>query len=575
MKPFLVILLALCCAGARAAPFPAYHISDPQYALRFDGTLQDPAWSRAAVSDGFFENLPLDRVAAGARTEVRVLYDSAYLYIGVKAYDPLPDAIRAPFARRDRISGEQDSVTFYLDATGGRKAAQLFRVNARGSLSDGTYNDQAGEDLAPDVAFAARTAAFDGGWSAEIRIPYASLIYTDPARTPWNLLVMRNMTRTQRVRMASQEMPRDTSCTLCYAEPITGMRALEPSRSWSVIPQLVVRSSRDSAAGKGRDLTHDLSLDMEARVAAGTVLAATLNPDFSDTELDAPQLSGNTSFSLFTPEKRTFFLQGADIFSMPQRAVHTRAVTDPAWGIRVTDRTQNGATAALTARDQGGGVVLIPGAYGTAYARQNFNSQVTLVRSTRRVGDTALGAVLTDRTLEHGRGYNRVLGGDAVWQKGDGPRVQAQLLVSETTALPDSAGELAYGAARRGHAGYVDWMMQAPQWYGELSVQDISRNFRADNGFFSQAGFTSVFGEVRRKFGKQGVLNAFNLYAFGENKTDTDGSVLFRGLGAGAWMQGPFDSTVNIQLKPVNRTRIRQGGPLFAPKQLWMRAEWT
>src|SRR4029079_2160674 len=103
------------------------------------------------------------------------------------------------------------------------------------------------------------------------------------------------------------------------------------------------------------------SLDLKWRPRAGVVGDGTVIPDFSQVELDTPQLAGNTQFALFFPEKRPFFLEGSDILQSPFPAIYTRSVTDPAWGARVTQRTQGFDGTAMVTRDQGGGLVLLPG----------------------------------------------------------------------------------------------------------------------------------------------------------------------------------------------------------------------
>lgn len=557
----LLASLALAFATPARADFQAYHVNGGSPPPNFSGRLDDPSWAKAPVFDAFHQRNPQDNMPAKVRTEVRIMYDDRYVYFGIKAFEPNPEAIRAPFSRRDKTLGDQDLMILFLDPTGSRKAAQFIRVNPRGSVSDGAFSDTSGEDFSPDFDFDTATGTFDGGWTAEVRIPFSSLAYTDPKTTPWNLLVLRSYLRDERYRLANAPMPRDSSCFLCYAAPVHGLAAPQPKLNWSATPQLRLQSSRQDPGRRENEAA--ASLDLKIRPSAGVAVDLTVNPDFSQVDLDAPQLSGNSAFGLFFPEKRPFFLEGADMLATPQRAIYTRAINDPSWGARVTRRNAGTDMTLLTTRDAGGGLVLLPGSYGTGYAAQDFSSRATIARGVYRSGNSAYGVVATDRTLSDDRGYNRVLGPDFTWDRGDAGRINAQLLVSDTTALPDAQGRLVRGVSRHGHAARANYEAQDATWYGTVDVQQVSQDFRADNGFFEQAGFRNGFAEVRRKFGNTGPMNVFNLYAYGARKIDMDGDVIDQGASIGLWMQGPYDSAINLKLKPANEVRVRKGGKLL------------
>ncbi len=237
-------LCALLAATAPAHAIEAYRLAAEGQTIQLDGVPDEAWWQAAPLHDRFYETQPADKVAAKVRTEVRLAYDSRYLYVAVKAWDGAPEQLRAPFARRDKASTDQDYVGLFLDPSGAGKAAQMILLNARGALSDGSFSDTGGEDRAPDFDVEAATARFDGGWSAELRIPFASIPYSATDAGAWKLLVMRNMTRDQRYRMYSSPVSRTTNCTLCYAEPVTGLAQLPTGLSWSATPQLVSRRTR-------------------------------------------------------------------------------------------------------------------------------------------------------------------------------------------------------------------------------------------------------------------------------------------------------------------------------------------
>lgn len=562
-------------AGPAAANFQAHRLQATE-TVKLDGALDEPAWQRAPVKDTFFENEPRDRIPSKSKTEVRLMYDGKYVYIGIKAYDPDPSQIRAPFFRRDKISGDQDFIGLFIDATGARQNAQILYFNARGAFADGMLNSAGEEDYAFDYDVEVVTARFDGGWSAEVRLPFSSVAY-DAAHPNWNLLVFRNIVRDQRYKNFSAPVTKSSNCLMCFAEPITGFNDLPSGLNWTATPQLVLRKGRDRWEGTpGQDYSgRDLSLDLKVRPDSATVIDATINPDFSQIELDAPQLSGNTRFALFVPEKRPFFLEGSDMLQTSFRAIYTRAITDPNWGARYTRRDGRTDVTLLTTRDAGGGQVLIPKSYNTDYAAQDFSSQATIARAVYKGDQLTLGALLSDRTLMDGRGYNRVLGTDFRWQRTDTERLTGQLLTSSTTAQPDANGSLHKGPRTTGHAATVIYQNESDRYAVNGALEDVSVGFRDDNGFISQAGERMWKTELTKKFGKTGVWNDFNLYIHAERKFDYSGNVIYNDYSPGLFVKGPYDLQLNVRVRPANAIRIKQDGELFRQRTVWAKLDAT
>ena len=200
---------------AAHAGFQAHQLQKNEV-VKLDGKLDEAVWKSVTPHTNFFQTQPFDNVAAHLRTEVRVMYDDRFLYVGVTGFDNDPSQIRDSFARRDKISIDQDFFALYIDPSSGHKAAQVFYVNARGALMDGIYSDTSGDDTAPDYEYSASPARIDGGWSAEFKIPFSSIAYDKHSTTPWSLLVLRNMTRDQRYRMYSGAVTRAITLVACH-----------------------------------------------------------------------------------------------------------------------------------------------------------------------------------------------------------------------------------------------------------------------------------------------------------------------------------------------------------------------
>jgi Domain of unknown function (DUF5916)/Carbohydrate family 9 binding domain-like len=572
MRRIAALAIALLVPAAAHA-IEAYRIG-PTEKIVLDGKFDEPAWSHAEPWDRFYEMSPQDKIEAKVRTEVRFAYDAHALYAAVRAFDPKLEELRAPFARRDSVLADQDMVVLFIDPVGNRKFAHFVRTNPRGVIADGLYNEDSGnEDFSPDFDVEVATGRFEGGWTAEFRIPFSSLRYSDPPSKEWSVLVFRNWPRDQRYRMASSPLPRDSTCFLCLNEPLTGLGELPATRFLTVTPQLTLRSTenRDLDAPRRRDHEIVPSVDLKWRPRADVVVDATVNPDFSQVELDTPQLAGNTQFALFFPEKRPFFLEGADILQAPINAIYTRSITDPAWGVRATQRRDNFDGTVLVTRDDGGGLVLLPNTYGTDSAAQNFKSTATFARGRLQVAGATVGGLLTDRTLDNGA-YNRVAGPDVAWFPTTEHRLRAQVLGSWTTAQP-AGGTFAKGELQSSHYVFLDWAYNGAQWIQYLRMEDVGRDFRADNGFIVQNGYRTVYSETTRKFLDVWGFNEVSPYLNAEYKTDPSGGVQYQQNNLGLRVGLPRATTFSMEYRPNNLVAVRPDGGLRKRDQYYLSLE--
>src|SRR5262249_47904010 len=128
------------------------------------------------------------------------------------------------------------------------------------------------------------------------------------------------------------------------------------------------------------DAKADGGVDVKWNPSANSAIDLTVNPDFSQIESDVAQISANQRFALFYPEKRPFFLGGVDLFDTPIQAVYTRTITDPAWGARATGKVGTLGYTLLVTKDDGGGLVILPGPEGSGFAPQEFDSTAIIGR---------------------------------------------------------------------------------------------------------------------------------------------------------------------------------------------------
>jgi hypothetical protein len=264
----LVFFLAAWAMSASAQPVPPSQPVQPSQPkalaldagekLTLDGRLDEPVWQRAPLHERFVQFLPTDKQPppAGYRTTVQVVAQADALVIGVRAYDPLPQDIRAPLTRRDQVRRDQDFIAVLIDAVGDRRAAQFVRVNAAGVIADGMYIAAGdSEDFAPDFDVEAAAAWQGDGYSVELRLPFIALRYPHEGGAPWRLMVARRVPRESSMLLLSAPLTKDGLSFIAELQVIEGLEAAaERARQQSLLmlrPELTLRSTRERAGSTG------------------------------------------------------------------------------------------------------------------------------------------------------------------------------------------------------------------------------------------------------------------------------------------------------------------------------------
>lgn len=570
--------------SAWAMAQPHAHLLGDGERIALDGRLDEQAWQRAPLHDRFVQFLPLDRQPppAGYRTTVQVLAEADALVIGVRAFDPAPEQIRAPLTRRDQVRRDQDFVAVIVDAVGDRRSAQFVRVSAAGVIADGAYIAAGDvEDFAPDFEVEAAVARLPDGYSVELRLPFIALRYPHVGGAPWRLMVARSVPRDSSVLLLSAPLTKDGLSFIAELQAIGGLEEVERrARHQGLVmlrPELTLRGARERVGGvrTARDEEASLGADFKWRPRADWVIDATLNPDFSQVELDAPQLAGNTRFALSVPEKRPFFLESTDVIDLPLAGFYSRSVTDARWGLRATWRAPRADATALTLADEGGGLVLRPGAFGTAVFAQDGRSQATLLRARQHLGAFTAGVLLSDREYDAQRGRNTVAGADLYWSPNPQDQWRARAIASRTSAGFDAQGLPQRIGAETGHWIELRWNRRTQDWIVNLDFDDLAPRFRNDNGFVDQAGVRRIEAELIRRWGETPLVplgftaHEFETYLWTQHVMTREdaaaaiagGQLVARRWHPGVWFAGPLNAEGWIQLR-LDAERVRPGGAL-------------
>jgi len=229
MRAAVVMLLATATATTPAwsAPKPQF-VPQPVEARRvtgsitLDGKLDEQDWRNAPALDRLWEYFPLEHATPPERTEARFLYDNRYLYVGFRLFLKDPSTLRKPFVRRDKVGSTHDYVQVYLDPQGSGQTATIFRVNARGTETDGVQDEaKQSESTDPDFEWEERSFIDSQGWTAELRIPLSTLRVSKSGPQAWNVIVTRGVPRDQNTQMATAPWPHNGSCFQCLASKLT------------------------------------------------------------------------------------------------------------------------------------------------------------------------------------------------------------------------------------------------------------------------------------------------------------------------------------------------------------------
>lgn len=552
-----LVMISLPTAATQPAAASRFEVADLGEAagIVIDGQLEG-AWTGAPMADEFQEYRPREGAPASVRTEVRFARDANYFYVAARMFDPDISRLRTGLARRDSFSNEQDWFSIAIDPIGSQRVSQLFYFNPEGVIWDGLTNDDAGtSNPAADFEVDVATQVTPDSWIVELRIPFTELRYSSRTPEAWHVLLRRNYPRDERHQMAAPAIPKNAPCFICLAAPLHPPGELPAPRSLSFVPEVVGLGRGEGPGSDDLDWHSKLepSLEVKLRASPSTVFDGTINPDFSQVELDTPQLSSNQQFAVAFPEKRPFFLEGVDILDSPLRAIYTRSVTNPDWGARGTHRgIWDGVL--LSARDDGGGVTVLPGPLTTGFQAQHFSSLATIGRVRMPRGAVAIGALLTDRRTDGA--YNTVAGPDISWRLSPTTRVNVQWLTSRTRGDGEfpGIGDLPVAS---GDAASIDLLHESRHWRGTLLLRELDENFGADNGFIPQVGIRQVATELRYRFVDLPIVSELAPYVTTDDREDFNGATVSAAPRLGVQATLPRNTVLIGEWRPEEQVRVR------------------
>ena len=460
--------------------------------IRIDGRLDDGAWADAPLLTGFTQFEPIEGAEASERTEVRVLVDEDALYFGIRAHDS-SGGVRATLTERDGFGRSDDYVRVILDTFRDSRRAYVFSVNPLGVQGDGLWIEGRGGrggpiDFNPDFLWESAGRLDDDGYTVEFRVPLKSLRFPDLERQDWGMQVTRSIRRTG-YEESWAPVTTNQANLLSQSGTLQGLVGLDAGRVMEINPTMtgsrqgVWADDVQSLAHDG--MTPDVGMNLTYGLTSNLTLDGTINPDFSQIEADAGQIQVNERFALRLSEKRPFFLEGTDIFSMPKQLVYTRSVVNPVGATKVSGKIGAFSVTYLGAIDEVG--------------VDPDHPVVNLLRMKRDVGaSSSVGMVYTDRTRP-GTSFNRVAGTDARFVLGG--RYTLELLAA------GSADGRAGDATEYGSMLVARLNRSSRAFTFNASFEDVTDEFAARSGFINRTGITQLQARSGYTFrGRRGAL---------------------------------------------------------------------
>ncbi len=506
-----LLALALCIPWlAHAQTAEALEIPRTAGEMVADGKLDEAFWQQAAMTELLYETDPGENLPASVRTKVYIVDSGTSLRVAFEAFDPDPEKILATLRDRDQAY-DDDTVGFQLDAFDNMQRALWFYVSARGVQMDGTYDESRdSDDESWDAIWDSGAQLNEQGYTVEFDIPYSNLKFKhSTSAQQWNVKFQRFRPREQTFKYANVKRDRNNNCNLCQQAKITGFAHADPGKNIIVNPTLTFGYD-ESRIDPEQDFSNDgtdieFGLDLSWSPTPNNTLSATYNPDFSQIEIDGAQLDVNTTFALFFPEKRPFFLESADYFNSPSQLVYTRNVADPDYGLRFTGR-EGQHTYGLFGASDAQSNVLRPGPYGSRLGVIEGESTDFVGAYRYSLTETSnIGALVTQRS---GDDYSNTMSSiDGKWENG-AHTLTGQWMHSDTDDV------FGYQATPfTGDAYYAGYSYRDRE--KSFNVQQYRRDpgFRADMGFVGKVDFEqTVVGGAYRWYPKDSFFTEISVY---------------------------------------------------------------
>ncbi|HSH75338.1 MAG TPA: DUF5916 domain-containing protein [Longimicrobiales bacterium] len=293
----------------------------PDERIELDGILDEAVWQRAEPATDFIQQDPDFGGTPTERTEVRIVFTSESLYMGVTAFDSEPDRLLGNTMKRDEFLRADDRFMWTMDTFLDQQTGYFFEMNPSGLMADALMIAGGGNERSWDGIWDAQVRRSEIGWVLEIEIPFRTLNF-DPAAPAWGINFQRTIRRKNEENLWTGHERNQGLRRMSNAGLLLGISDVSQGHGLDVKPYAVATTLDAPGAAPPRDWDRngDVGVDLFYNITPDLRANLTVNTDFAQTEVDQ-RLVNLTRFPLRYPEKRDFFLDGAPFFSFASEGV--------------------------------------------------------------------------------------------------------------------------------------------------------------------------------------------------------------------------------------------------------------
>jgi len=281
-----------------------------------DGVLDEPAWSEGVLLEPMIQTLPIEGDPPTERTEIRLLFDRDFLYLGIRMYDSDPSALIAKQMVHDADMTSDDRINLSFDTFNDHRNAYFFQINPAGTRSDALIENNRTFRRDWNGIWYAQSSVDDEGWSAEFAIPFKTVSFTAGGGI-WGFEAERQIRRKNEVGRWANPSRNRTVVDVAGIGALTGLSDVDGT-GIDLVPNGSLRYTWDRKPnGDGTSTDSDLLANPGAEVYykfyPSMTAALAVNTDFIEAPVD-DRRTELTRFPPFFPERRDFFLQDAGTF---------------------------------------------------------------------------------------------------------------------------------------------------------------------------------------------------------------------------------------------------------------------
>lgn len=458
-----------------------------------DGTVNDAVWDSAFAVDEFYQREPFEGKPVSKKTIFYTCYDENNIYFAVKCWDD-PDKITAKEMARDVSLGKDDRIQIILDTYFDKRNGYWFQIGPRGSIGDAIVNENGAVlNKEWDGLWTGKAKIRDWGWEAELAIPFKTMGFDKNSRQ-WGIKFIRNIVNNLEASYWPEANLNAQRFQVSDAGILKGIENITQGIGLDIAPYLVtgVNTKKDEKA----DPKLTAGVDLFYQITPGLKSSLTINTDFAETEVDDRQIN-LTRFNLHYPEKRDFFLDGANNFRFGIEGDDTSPVAKsimPFFSRRMgLDSVGNpipiNVGAKLTGQIDDWNIGMLYINDGSDYGTNNYS----VARVTRNIGAQSSAGIIGTFGNATGSETNNVFGADlklstSTFQKNK--NVSFYLFGLKSITQETNGDDVSWGT----QVVYPNDLIKA-----RLGYHQIGKNFTAGMGFVPRVNIRESYGEL--KFG--------------------------------------------------------------------------